>query len=155
MALHVEYALARPADAARIAAMSRDLIEAGLEWRWRSERVLRQILNPEVNVLTARTRHLLAGFAIMHYHSEDAHLLLLAVNPSYRRQGIGRGMVEWLEKSARVAGIARVQLEVRARNNASRAFYQSLGYRETHIMPNYYYGRETAVRMQHDLRVSV
>jgi ribosomal-protein-alanine N-acetyltransferase len=155
MPVIVEFALARPADAARIAAMSRDLVEAGLEWRWRNVRVLKQILHPEVNVLAARGNGSLIGFAIMHYHSETAHLLLLAVNPAYRRRGIGRRMVEWLEKAARVAGIAQVQLEVRARNQVSRQFYQVLGYQETQIMPHYYYGREAAVRLQHDLRLSV
>jgi len=155
MAVIIEFALAKPADSVRIAAMSRDLIEAGLEWRWRNARVLKQILHPEVNVLAARANGALIGFAIMHYHSDTAHLLLLAVNPAYRRRGIGRRMVEWLEKSARVAGIAHVQLEVRARNKTTRQFYRALGYRETQIMPHYYYGREAAVRLQHDLRVSV
>ena len=155
MAATIEFTLAKPADSVRIAAMSRDLIEAGLEWRWRSARVLKQILHPDVNVLAARANGSLVGFSIMHYHAENAHLLLLAVNPALRRRSIGRSMVEWLEKPARVAGIAHVQLEVRARNTISRQFYQALGYRETQIIPNYYYGREAAVRMQHDLRVSV
>ena len=155
MPVTVEFTLAKPADSVRIAAMSRDLIEAGLDWRWRSARVLKQILHPDVNVLAARANGSLIGFAIMHYHIENAHLLLLAVNPAYRRRGIGRNMVIWLETSARVAGIAHVRLEVRARSTISRQFYQSLGYRETQIISKYYYGRETAIRMQHDLRVSV
>lgn len=157
MTASIEYRLAKSADAMRIAAMSRDLIEAGLQWRWRSERILRQIRDLEVNVLVGQVanRTTLAGFGIMHYGVDDAHLLLLAVHPNYRRQNIGRSLVEWLECSARVAGIARVKLEVRACNHASRHFYQALGYRESQILQRYYYGIEAAVRMQHDLRVSV
>lgn len=149
----VELSLARPCDADRIATLSRDLIEADLGWRWRSPRVRQQIRAPETNVLVARSIGVLAGFGIMHYRTEEAHLLLLAVQPRYRRQGLGRRLVEWLEKPARVAGIHRIHLEVRAGNAGARAFYRALGYDEVRLIPNYYYGREAAVEMARDLTV--
>ena len=62
-------------------------------------------------------------------------------------------MVKWLEKSARVAGISAVFLEVRAKNQAARAFYRALGYREKALLALYYSGREAAITMVHDLRV--
>ena len=151
----IELSLARPSDAVRIAGMSRDLIELGLNWRWRSARVLQQILDPDSNVVVARQNGTLVGFAIMHYELEVAHLLLFAVRPAQRRRGIGRALIGWLEKTARTAGIAHIQLEVRSRNRAGRAFYRALGYREVQRLPFYYCGTETAVRMRHDLRVSV
>lgn len=146
--------LARAADAEAIARMSRDLIEQGLGWRWTAAHVARQIRCPDTLVLTARSSDRLLGFAIMHYGFEEAHLLLLAVRPQNRRQGIGRRLVAWLEKSARVAGVATVYLEVRAVNRAARAFYESLGYETVRRLPGYYSGRETALRMAHSLRVS-
>jgi ribosomal-protein-alanine N-acetyltransferase len=78
----VSLKLARPADAAAIAALSRDLIEYGLRWRWRPRRVAASIRAPEVNVLVARIHDNLAGFAIMRYGDDVAHLDLLAVAPS-------------------------------------------------------------------------
>jgi ribosomal-protein-alanine N-acetyltransferase len=143
--------LARPSDASSIADMSRLLIEYGLQWRWTAERVAASICDPNVNVLVARTNGRLVGFAIMRYGDDRAHLDLLAVAPAYRRLGIARQLLEWLEKCAVVAGIFSVALEVRADNEAAQRFYQRLGYRTIKHLPGYYQGVEAAIRMARDL----
>jgi ribosomal-protein-alanine N-acetyltransferase len=146
--------LARPADATAIATMSRDLIEFGLSWRWTPQRVAASIRAPEVNVLVARIHQQTAGFAIMRYGEHVAHLDLLGVGPQYRRLGVGRQLIDWLEKCALVAGIIQVVLEVRAQNEGAQLFYKRLGYRPLVQLPGYYQGVEAAVRMGRDLRAS-
>lgn len=153
MAADIELNLAKLADADEIARMSRDLIEMGLGWRWTPARVARQIRCPDAVVLVARHREVLAGFAIMHFFAEDAHLMLLAVHPAYQRGGLGRRLMDWLEKSARVAGIAILHLEVRANNQTARAFYRSLGYQEVRFVPCYYSPLESAIYLTRELRV--
>jgi len=143
--------LARSADASSIANMSRVLIEYGLKWRWTAERVAASIQDPNVNVLVARTDGRLVGFAIMRYGDDTAHLDLLAVTPAYRRLGVARQLLEWLEKCAVVAGIFNVVLEVRAGNEAAQLFYKCLGYRAITDLPGYYQGVEAAIRMGRDL----
>ena len=150
----IRLSLARRDDAADIAEMSRCHIEQGLPWSWNEARVLRCIVHPESVVLVARDRRRLAGFAIMEFHDEDAHLNLLAVKPGYRRRGIGMRLIEWLESSARTAGTFLVRLELRAGNDAARRFYSKLGYREVGKRRGYYSGREDALCMAHDLRVA-
>ncbi len=145
--------LAAPADAAPIAAMSRELIEAGLPWSWTPERVARSLLHPDTLVLAARARAALAGFAIMQFGEERAHLSLLAVRPDCRRQGVARRMLEWLSASALTAGIGSIGLELRETNLGARRFYLEQGYAETARIPGYYRGVETAVRMLRDIRV--
>src|SRR5688572_23750824 len=108
--------LARLADANSIANLSRDLVEYGLRWCWIPVRVAASIRVLNVNVLVACMHEDIAGFAIMRYGDDDAHLDFLAVAPLYRRAGIGRQLLEWLEKCAVVAGIFNVDLEVRAAN---------------------------------------
>jgi ribosomal-protein-alanine acetyltransferase len=148
----IELKLARVADAQRIALMSRDLVEAGLPWSWTAARVAAHIRGHDSNVLTAWTNGQLIGFAIMQFFAEHAHLNLLAVDPAYRRAGIGCRLIEWLEETARVGGIFFVNLEVRAGSENAQAFYRKLGYRETRTVPHYYDGREAAICMTHDLR---
>jgi len=135
------------ADALAIAEMSRDLVEHGLGWSWTQSRVLRCLRHPDTNAIVAVHQAERAGFALMKYGEEEAHLLLLAVRPAHARCGIGSAMVEWLEGSARVAGIARVTLEARAGNAAARSFYRRLGYSAAQLLPGYYGGSETSVRM--------
>jgi ribosomal protein S18 acetylase RimI-like enzyme len=146
--------LARRANAKRIAQMSRDLVESGLPWSWTSARVHQHIHHPESNVLTAWADGGLVGFAIMQYFTELAHLNLLAVEPAYRRLGIARQLLQWLEETCRTGGIFTVRLEVRAVNKGAHAFYRSLGYSNGKILPGYYSGREAALQMLHDLRMS-
>jgi [ribosomal protein S18]-alanine N-acetyltransferase len=114
-------------------------------------RVAASIGAPHVNVLVACVRGNIAGFAIMRYGDDDAHLDLLAVAPPYRRLGIGRQLLQWLEKCAVVAGIFNVALEVRAGNEGAQLFYERMGYRTLAQLPGYYQGVEAALRLGRDL----
>ena len=147
-------ALARRGDAARLAAMSRRLIEAGLEPCWTAERIERHQRRDDSVVLTARSGGAVVGFAIMEYGDDAAHLNLLAVEPAHRRQGLGRRLVGWLEETASVAGTFTIRLEVRAGNRAARDFYAALGYHENGWAAGYYRGAEDAIRFARDLRVA-
>jgi ribosomal-protein-alanine N-acetyltransferase len=140
------------ADAAKIASMSRDLIETGLGWSWGPDRVARSIANRDTCTLLACERDRVVAFAIMYFGDEHAHLNLLAVRPSHQRLGIGKHMVTWLTESAYAAGIATIHLELRAANYTARSFYRSLGYTESAYIPGYYRGREMALRMVRVLR---
>lgn len=145
--------LARGDDATGIARMSRCLVEAGLPYSWTASRVLQCVKHKDYAVIVARDGRRMAGFAIMECLDEHAHLCLLAVRPGYRRRGVGRALVEWLETSARTAGIFSVRLELRAGNDAAKQFYRALGYRDSGFTRGYYSGLEDAVRMEHDLTV--
>jgi [ribosomal protein S18]-alanine N-acetyltransferase len=145
---------ARIADAARLAAMSHELIESGLRPKWGAERIRWHVRHAESVVLTARSDRSIAGFAIMRYAEEVAHLNLLAVDPAHRRRGIARRLVTWLEETALTAGTYTIGLELRAQNETAQDFYRALGYREVGRVPGYYQGIEAAIRMERDVRVS-
>jgi ribosomal-protein-alanine N-acetyltransferase len=102
-------------------------------------------------VLVASVDGLIEGFAVMKFHDDEAHLLLLAVQPKSRRTGIGRALVLWLEKSCRTAAIRTIRLEVRVSNESARAFYESLGYCFVGQVAAYYDQREGAVVMARSL----
>lgn len=146
-----EIGLAVRADAPRIAMMSRDLIEQGLGWRWTPSRILRAIGDRAVNVVVAREKTEITGFAIMQYKDDEAHLTLLAVEPARRRKGIGRALIAWLETTALNAGTGCIYLEARARNTEARAFYRRLGYVEIMTVPGLYSDSEDGIRIAKDL----
>lgn len=152
--MSIRLSLARRRDAPAIAVMSRRLIEYGLPWTWNERRVLRSISNPECVVLVARDRRRLAGFAIAEFWEDRTHINLLAVRPTYQRRGVGRSLLEWLESSAQTAGTFLMHLEVRAGNSNARDFYRKQGFMETGFRRGYYAGREDAVRLARDLKVT-
>ena len=146
--------LARPPDAPVIARMSRDLVEAGLGWKYQVPTVLRAIADAATLTLVARDRCNaagLAGFAMAHFGDERAHLVLLAVQPSHQRQGIGRKLMQWLLASATTAGIIHIELELRAGNLAALRFYNAVGFGEIARVAGYY-RQESAIRMRRTLR---
>jgi ribosomal-protein-alanine N-acetyltransferase len=148
---NISIGLAATSDAVEIGLLSRDLIEQGLHWSWTPPRVTASIRSRHALVVAARAEDQIAGFGIMRYGDDEAHLDLLGVGHRYRRDGLGRRLVEWLEKPALVAGIGMVFLEVRARNHAAQAFYERLGYRKLAWIADYYQGRESAIRMGREL----
>ena len=146
-----EIRLGKFSDAMRIAEMSRLIIEHGLGWAWKPERVIREMRSKNSNVVVAVESAKVIGFAIMSYGEEEARLNLFAVDPGYRRKGVGTRLIQWSEKTALVNGSGVVYLEARSGNIGAIKFYESLGYRVVQRVPGYYSGRETAVRMAHDL----
>ncbi len=143
--------LARIEDALCIAEMSRDLIESGLGWTWTKARIVNEIRAKNANVIVTVEGNELVGFAIMKYQDSEARLNLFAVNPQHRRKGVGRRMINWLEKTALINGSSVVYLEVRLGNDIAKKFYLSLGYKIIQRIPGYYKGRESAIRMARDL----
>ena len=150
----IQLELAKPKDAKVIGVMSRDLIEYGLGWSWTPARVYRHIQSANSMVLVARAEQTVRGFAILQMMGKHANLSLLAVDPSFQGQGIGRDLVKFVEQAIATAGIATIFLELREINEEALTFYQSLGYREIGRIPHYYRGRETAIRMVHQQNVS-
>lgn len=135
-----------------MADMSRQLIEAGLSWRYTPQRMAALIADAETMVLVAHDAAAMQGFAAMQFGAERAHLSLLCVRPAQQRRQIGLRLMHWLIESARVAGMELIGLELRADNAPALAFYQRLGFTETQLMPAYYDGRLPARRMLLRLR---
>ena len=138
--------LALSVDAGQIAQLSRETVEQGLPWRWTQQRVLACIRDRNTNTVVARAIDRLIGFAIMKYGDDEASLLLFAVEPAYRRQRVGSDLLEWLELTARTAGMRAIRLEARQDNQVASSFYRHHGYEEIGVVHGYYQGLEDAVR---------
>ena len=144
--------IARPSDASAIAVMSRDLIEYGLKWRWRTERVARAINDSDTNVAVLRRDEEIIGFGIMEYLDDEAYLVLFAVAKPSQRQGVGSALLRWLEAAARAAGSQRIRVDTRRENIAARCFYNEHGYHERILASRMYGEAVDGVRLEKWLR---
>lgn len=76
----------------------------------------------------------IAGFIVTRQTMPgENEVLNLAVDPAYRRRGVGRALLE-----AELAAPGAWRLEVRESNAAARALYLALGFREAGRRKNYY-----------------
>jgi len=62
---------------------------------------------------------------------DEAHLRMLGVHPSHRRQGIGRRLVQATIDLARARGRTRLTLETTAEMRAAGAMYAAMGFTPT------------------------
>lgn len=93
------------------------------------------------------------GFAIVSLVAGEAELLDFVVSPKRQGQGIGTTFIAWLTEHV-AQDASRFYLEVRASNDSAIALYQTAGFVEVGIRPNYYpaaKGREDAVLMAMEL----
>ena len=70
----------------------------------------------------------IVGAIMAGYDGHRGWLYTLAVLPAYRRRGIGRELVNTAVEALEELGCIKVNLQIRAGNEAVTAFYRSLGF---------------------------
>lgn len=78
-----------------------------------------------------------AGFALLRAMFEEEELLLFAVDPRWRRRGLGGMMLEQVLATARADGRQRMLLEMRQGNSAEN-LYRAHGFVPVGIRRHYY-----------------
>ena len=97
-----------------------------------------------VSLVVAREaeRGAAVGFSLSRTVAGESELLLLAVMPARRREGIGRRLLEDFMTRARANRVERVHLEVRD-GNAAVEMYRSAGFTPVGRRRNYYHGADS------------
>lgn len=124
-----------PADLEAVAEMEKicfteswswKLLEAGLYSEYDEYYVFEQ----EGRILGYCNLRILAG---------EGEIQRIAVLPDCRRLGVGRKMMEAMERSAREKQVYAVTLEVRESNLAARNLYESFGFVAEAVRKRYYH----------------
>jgi [ribosomal protein S18]-alanine N-acetyltransferase len=108
---------------------------------WTAGLFLHELKVPFSKTVLARTvngSNPLVGYVCRWLVGDEVHILNLAVHPQWRKQGIGRSLVELVVRDADEHGAGTVTLEVRRENVGAIALYQSFGFTERGVRRNYY-----------------
>jgi ribosomal protein S18 acetylase RimI-like enzyme len=89
-----------------------------------------------------------AGCVFYELPEEYAYLSRLAVLPAYRRRGLARGLIDYVEGRAREVGRTHIRLGVRIVLHRQRAYYERLGYRAIHALTHAGYAEPTYLMME-------
>jgi ribosomal protein S18 acetylase RimI-like enzyme len=76
----------------------------------------------------AETGGTVIGTVLGGYDGHRGWIYGLAVDPAYQRNGIGSALVHQIERLLRMRGCPKINLQVRAGNEAVIAFYERLGF---------------------------
>ena len=91
------------------------------------------------------------GHAVLMMVLDEAHLLNITIAPSWRRQGLGRVLLEHAMNAARHQLARALFLEVRPSNTTAIALYEKSGFEAIGLRKGYYpaqEGRENALVMR-------
>ena len=113
------------------------------------EKEMRQLLTaPEYFGVGAFAGMQLVGYAIWASHDTKIILHNIAVDPEYRRQGVGRGIVEWLrQKVLQTTRRKWIEIVVSELNLAALCFFRATGFRAVWTMKNHFKDQRDAYLM--------
>jgi [ribosomal protein S18]-alanine N-acetyltransferase len=105
-----------------------------------SAKALAEIISGQTShFLLARQDKQIVGFVAGRRVGTEGEVLNLAVLPQFRRQCVGKSLVEQLLQIFAGQGISEVFLEVRQSNVAAVTFYRKIGFRQVGERPGYYH----------------
>ncbi len=81
---------------------------------------------------------LVVGYACCWLVVDEVHITNLAVEKTYRRQGVAHQLLTEMLNGAKIEGAQRATLEVRLSNDAARCFYERHGFQSAAIRRGYY-----------------
>ena len=105
---------------------------------WSEKSVAGELENPLSLWLVAMEGDRLAGYVGSQTVMDETDMMNLAVGSEFRRQGVGEALVNALVASLKELGSRCLTLEVRDSNEAARALYGKLGFREIGRRRGYY-----------------
>jgi [ribosomal protein S18]-alanine N-acetyltransferase len=106
---------------------------------WNQGQCLGILSLPDTWLTFAEMDSVPVGFALSRFLIDEAELLLLAVLPEQRRQGVARALIEHTAAASATRGGHRLLLEVRADNEAFHLYCQA-GFDEIGRRKDYYRG---------------
>lgn len=92
-----------------------------------------------VSLTLAESDGVAVGFSLVRAVADEAELLLLAVDQTAQRRGIGHALLDHFIGAARADGAHRLHLEVRD-GNPAMALYRAAGFVAAGRRRNYYHG---------------
>ena len=109
------------------------------------------LVNPSFRSLGIFSDRLLAGYIFYYIVMDELHVMNIAIDPLFRKQGLGFKLLEKIHEMAKGFGVKLDYLEVRQTNEAAQKLYEKLGYKKQGRRIGYYPNQEDALLMYKDL----
>ncbi len=80
----------------------------------------------------------IVGYGGAWYIVDEGHITNVAIHNDYRKQGLGKKLVQEMIEKARKANINHMTLEVRKSNIPAITLYERMGFKIAGVRPKYY-----------------
>lgn len=105
---------------------------------WSERSIESELTNPLALWLVAVDNDRVAGYVGSQSVMGEADMMNLAVDPEYRRMGVGKKLVEKLIDALSEEAVHSLTLEVRASNVGAISLYEKMGFQQVGCRPGYY-----------------
>lgn len=105
---------------------------------WSLDSIQKMFVTEGYYNLIAKQGEVLVGYIGMKTVLDEADITNVAVHPAWRRQEIGKKLLQGLLKRAVQQGVCQIFLEVRESNIAARKLYTQAGFKDVDKRKNYY-----------------
>lgn len=105
---------------------------------WSEASFRSELKNPQAHYLVALAGNEVAGYCGAWDVIDELHITNIAVDPQFRRQGLGKKLMIETLNSAKKRGMRCSTLEVRAGNEAAIKLYEKLGFQKCATRKGYY-----------------
>lgn len=113
---------------------------------WSENKFLEEFKSKVSYLYVAAFDNRLCGYIVLWHINDEGNIMNLAVNPEYRRQGIGRKLINCIINLAQSKKIHSIFLEVRSKNIPAIRLYESFGFK-TYAARKKYYPDDDALLM--------
>ena len=115
-------------DQTQVAALWREVFSNDPKWNVPEQDIARKVGFQPQPFLVAVLDQQVVGTAMGGYDGHRGSVYLVAVVPALRRQGIGEALMRAIEAALSALGCTKLNLQIRAGNEAVAAFYRKLGF---------------------------
>ncbi len=124
---------------------------------WSKAALAGELRNSIAHYLAGEVEGRVVAYAGMWVMFDEAHITNVAVDPGFRRQGLGRRLMLCMMRSALIHGATLMTLEVRESNFGAQALYASLGFVQEGRRKGYYSdsGEDALILWNHDIALTL
>ena len=115
-----------------------DIEQQSFEFSWTEEDFLCCLRQRNCIGMVAECDHRIVGFMIYELHKAKLHVLNFAVDPEFRRNGIGSQMIEKLVDKLSQQRRQEIVLEVRESNLGAQLFFKQMGFKAVLVIRSHY-----------------
>jgi len=131
---NVEISVAEKDDISAIAELEKMCFSSP----WSEKAVLDTMSGENSLFLVAKAEGKICGYIGSYSALDEGYITNVAVNPDFRRRGVGKALVGELIRQGKEKGLSFLTLEVRESNEGAIALYSDLGFENVGKRPRFY-----------------
>lgn len=125
----------------------KDNLEINFDEFWNYNVFKQELENPNSEYFVAILNETVVGFAGIWTAVDDIHITNIVTKKGFRKQGIGKKLLEHLIQISKQKNLSSLTLEVNEKNEPAIKLYEQYNFKKIGIRKNYYKQNENAIIM--------